>query len=90
LDGWPIFPKLGRSDKANTPVGACGSDRNDGLQLSYNMLHKPGLLGVLGAIVGLEGYKQKGELPMYYQQLKHLLVSIEHWGMKKEIFRKHR
>jgi CRISPR-associated protein Cas5h len=52
-------------------------DYNDGLQLSYNMLHKPALLGILGAIIGLEGYKRKGELPAYYQKLKHLLISIE-------------
>ncbi|WP_090609139.1 type I-B CRISPR-associated protein Cas5b [Parapedobacter koreensis] len=63
-------------------------DYNDGLQLSYNMLHKPGLLGILGAIVGLEGYKQKGELPMYYQQFKHLLVSIEPLGHEKGNFQK--
>lgn len=52
-------------------------DFNDGLQLSYNMLHKPALLGVLGAIIGLEGYKQKGELPLYYRLLKELPIGIE-------------
>jgi len=52
-------------------------DYNVGLQLSYNMLHKPALLGILGAIAGLEGYKRKGELPEYYKQLHHLLVAIE-------------
>jgi CRISPR-associated protein Cas5h len=52
-------------------------DFNDGLQLSYNMLHKPALLGILGAIIGLEGYKRKGELPQYYQLLKVLPVGIE-------------
>lgn len=52
-------------------------DFNDGLQLSYNMLHKPALLGILGAIIGLEGYKQKGELPKYYQLLKNLPIGIE-------------
>jgi CRISPR-associated protein Cas5h len=31
-------------------------DINDGLYLTYNMLHKPTLLGILGAIVGLQGY----------------------------------
>lgn len=52
-------------------------DFNDGMQLSYNMLHKPALLGILGAIIGLEGYKRKGELPQYYQLLKDLPVGIE-------------
>jgi len=52
-------------------------DYNVGLQLSYNMLHKPALLGILGAIVGLEGYKRKGELPRYYQLLKNIPIGIE-------------
>jgi CRISPR-associated protein Cas5h len=52
-------------------------DINVGLQLSYNMLHKPALLGILGAIIGLEGYKRKGELPQYYQVLKEISVGIE-------------
>ncbi len=52
-------------------------DYNDGLQLSYNMLHKPALLGILGAIIGLEGYKRKGEFPEYYLKLKHIPVAIE-------------
>ena len=40
------------------------------------MLHKPALLGILGAIVGLQGYQRNGELPEYYQKLKHLKVGI--------------
>ena len=30
-------------------------DYNDGVLLTYNMLHKPALLGILGAIIGLRG-----------------------------------
>jgi CRISPR-associated protein Cas5h len=52
-------------------------DVNDGLQITYNMLHKPALLGILGAIVGLEGYKQKGEFPAYYTLLRSLKIGIE-------------
>lgn len=52
-------------------------DYNDGVLLTYNMLHKPALLGILGAIIGLEGYRQKGEWPVYYRRLKNLLVGIE-------------
>lgn len=44
-------------------------DVNDGLQLSYNMLHKPALLGILGAIAGLKGYTELGKLPEYYERL---------------------
>lgn len=52
-------------------------DYNDGLLLTYNMLHKPALLGLLGAVIGLEGYRKKGELPEYYRQLSALPVGIE-------------
>ena len=51
-------------------------DINDGIYLTYNMLHKPVLLGILGAIVGLQGYQKNGEFPDYYQKLKHLKVGI--------------
>lgn len=51
-------------------------DTNDGISMSYNMLHKPGLLGIFGAILGLEGYQKRGELPEYYQKLKDLKVGI--------------
>jgi len=30
-------------------------DTNDGIQLSYNLIHKPSVLGILGAIAGLAG-----------------------------------
>lgn len=52
-------------------------DYNDGILLSFNMLHKPALLGILGAIIGLKGYQRKGELPEYYERLKGLHVGIE-------------
>lgn len=52
-------------------------DINDGLYLTYNMLHRPALLGILGAIAGLEGYQENGVLPKYYKKLKDLKVGIE-------------
>lgn len=52
-------------------------DVNDGLQLTFNLLHKPALLGILGAIAGLEGYQQWGIFPAYYQTLRDLKVGIE-------------
>lgn len=51
-------------------------DYNEGMLLSYNMLHKPALLGILGAIIGLAGYQKKGEFPQYYQLLKDIPVGI--------------
>jgi CRISPR-associated protein Cas5h len=44
-------------------------DVNSGLQLSYNMLHKPALLGILGAIAGFKGYGEPGKIPEYYERL---------------------
>lgn len=52
-------------------------DYNDGVLLTYNMLHKPALLGILGAIIGLRGYRKKGEWPEYYRRLATLPVGIE-------------
>lgn len=52
-------------------------DYNVGILLSYNMLHKPALLGILGAIIGLEGYQRKGEFPQYYHLLKDIPMGIE-------------
>lgn len=51
-------------------------DYNEGMLLSYNMLHKPALLGILGAIIGLEGYQKKGEFPQYYTVLKDVPVGV--------------
>jgi CRISPR-associated protein Cas5h len=52
-------------------------DINEKIYLTYNMLHRPALLGILGAIAGLKGYKRNGEMPDYYQKLKHLKIGIE-------------
>lgn len=56
-------------------------DTNEGIYLTYNCLHKPALLGILGAIVGLGGYAQaysvsKDLLPEYYRKFKSLKVGI--------------
>ncbi|MBB1139705.1 type I-B CRISPR-associated protein Cas5b [Myroides sp. WP-1] len=52
-------------------------DTNNTINLSYNIIHKPGILGVLGAILGLEGYREKGVLPAYYLKLKDLKIAVE-------------
>jgi len=52
-------------------------DANGTINLTYNMLHKPALLGILGAIIGLDGYKEKGKWPEYYEKLKDLKIGIE-------------
>jgi len=68
------------------------NDMNDGISLTYTYLHKPALLGIFGAIIGLGGYSQafaeqesvkpkKGEkkiirLPQYYTAFRHLRLSV--------------
>lgn len=52
-------------------------DINEGIYLSFNMLHKPVLLGILGAIIGLEGYQEVNKLPFYYEKLKNLKIGIK-------------
>lgn len=51
-------------------------DTNDPIYLTFNMLHKPALLGILGAIIGQKGFQKHGEMPEYYKNLKSVLVSI--------------
>lgn len=63
-------------------------DTNSTINLSYNMLHKPALLGILGAIIGLEGYKEYGKDPDYMYKLKELKVGIEPLEHEKGNFQK--
>ncbi|ELR72967.1 CRISPR-associated protein, Cas5h family [Fulvivirga imtechensis AK7] len=52
-------------------------DTNEPVYLTYNMLHKPALLGILGAILGLRGFQKQKELPEYYSLLNELKVGIK-------------
>jgi CRISPR-associated protein Cas5h len=79
-------------------------DTNDPIYLTFNMLHKPALLGILGAIIGLGGFseakdkeeKQKPEkgkkrqplLPEYYTELQDLKVGIKPLGDENGNFQK--
>ncbi|MFQ5633254.1 MAG: type I-B CRISPR-associated protein Cas5, partial [bacterium] len=47
-------------------------NEKDSIYLTYNMLHKPALLGILGAIIGLAGYHVRNKMPEYYERLKNL------------------
>lgn len=51
-------------------------ESNNTLNVSYNIIHRPAVLGILGAIIGLEGYQEKGKFPEYYERLKHLKIGI--------------
>lgn len=63
-------------------------DINDGIYLTYNMLHKPAILGILGAIIGLEGYKQNNIFPEYYKQLKDIPIGVKPIGDANGSFQK--
>ena len=52
-------------------------DTNNTVNLSYNIIHKPAILGILGAIIGLEGYTQKGKLPHYYEIFRDLKLGVQ-------------
>ena len=53
-------------------------DANDIVQPTYNIIHKPALLGLLGAILGLKGYSDEYyEFPEYYETLKSIRVGIK-------------
>ncbi|HAG15345.1 MAG TPA: type I-B CRISPR-associated protein Cas5 [Bacteroidales bacterium] len=65
-------------------------DTNEPVYLTFNMLHKPALLGILGAIIGESGFKTKGVLPDYYLKLIDLKIGIqplnhEHGNYQKTI-----
>lgn len=47
------------------------------IYISYNMLHKPALFGILGAIIGLKGYEKFGILPEYYCKLSQIRIGIK-------------
>ena len=66
-------------------------DINDKIFVSYNMIHKPYLLGILGAIMGYAGHNQnkdKSKMPEYYEKLKDIRVAIAPSDENGGIFKK--
>ncbi|HMS66551.1 MAG TPA: type I-B CRISPR-associated protein Cas5b [Saprospiraceae bacterium] len=63
-------------------------DANNTINLSYNLAHKPAILGIFGAIIGLEGYQEKGKMPEYYDKLKHISIGIAPLDHEKGNFQK--
>ncbi len=55
-------------------------DINEKIYLTYNMLHKPCVLGILGAIAGLKGFTKNNEFPDYYKKFKDIPVGIKPIG----------
>ncbi len=64
-------------------------DINEGIYLTYNSLHKPALLGILGAIIGLGGFYQSyvknKKLPEYYDKLGNVKVGVQPLSTKGNI-----
>jgi len=65
-------------------------DVNDPVYFTFNIIPKPTLLGILGAIIGLRGYSQmsSGDIyPEFYDKLQDLKVGIIPFG-NKGVFQK--
>jgi len=69
-------------------------DINDKIFVSYNMIHKPYLLGILGAIMGYGGHAQERTVSDeqifadYYEKLKDIRVAIAPSDTNGGIFKK--
>lgn len=56
-------------------------DINDGIYLTYNIIHKPALQGIFGAILGLSGYNLEGtmaedEIPEFRKKLEGIEFAL--------------
>ena len=60
---------------------------NDGLVMTFNLLHRPALLGLLGAIGGLRGYEGKDHKPEYLDVLGDVRVGIAPIHFDEELTR---
>jgi CRISPR-associated protein Cas5h len=63
-------------------------DANAGINLSYNMMHKPALLGFLGAVIGEAGYQELGKVPAYAIALQDVKIGVEPLQHEKGNFAK--
>lgn len=54
------------------------NDTNEMVHCSYNFIHKPAILGIIGAILGYSGYSKSeyGGNPEYYEKLKDIKIAI--------------
>ena len=63
-------------------------DTNEPVYLTFNMIHKPFVLGLLGAILGERGFQKNEVLPDYYVKLKDTQISIMPLRAEKGNFQK--
>lgn len=54
------------------------NDTNEMVHCSYNFIHKPVVLGIIGATLGYSGYSKSefGGNPEYYEKLKDIKIAI--------------
>lgn len=74
-----IFKLYGSFGHFNQPI----SNR---LRNTYSTIPKPQLLGIIGSLIGLDGYKNKDTIPEYYSILKNLKVFIKHLNLNNHKF----
>lgn len=58
------------------------------MYLTFNMIHKPFVLGLLGAILGERGFQKNNVLPDYYIKLKDTPIGIMPLNAEKGNFQK--
>lgn len=63
-------------------------DTNEPMYLTFNMIHKPFVLGLLGAILGERGFQKNEVLPDYYIKLKDTPIGIMPLNTEKGNFQK--
>lgn len=63
-------------------------DTNEPMYLTFNMIHKPFVLGLLGAILGEPGFQKNEVLPDYYLKLKDTPIGIKPLDDEKGNFQK--
>jgi len=63
-------------------------DTNEPMYLTFNMIHKPFVLGLLGAILGERGFQENEVLPDYYIKLKDTPIGIMPLNTEKGNFQK--
>ena len=63
-------------------------DTNEPMYLTFNMIHKPFVLGLLGAILGEKGFQKNEILPDYYIKLKDTPIGIMPLNSEKGSFQK--
>ena len=63
-------------------------DTNEPMYLTFNMIHKPFVLGLLGAILGERGFQENEVLPDYYLKLKNTFIGISPLNSEKGNFQK--